>query len=74
MAEILDLKPAELENQLDLVDHPFNKIDKKSVSPALPGSDLFLQPIKHAAMGSAGLQCGPAVCARARRWRDKQHW
>ena len=34
----------------------------------------FLQLVKRATTGSAGFLCGPAVCARARRWRDKRHW
>jgi hypothetical protein len=34
----------------------------------------FPQLVKRATAGSAGFQCGPAVCARARRWRDKRHW
>jgi len=51
-----------------------NGVLTQPTKPGLPSSDLFLQLVKHAATGSAGLQCGPAVCAPARPWRGKRHW
>jgi hypothetical protein len=35
---------------------------------------MMLTLVKRATAGLAGFQCGPVVCARARRWRDRRHW